>query len=145
MWQSVLLSNVRTFSLPSLLWLGLGATAFIQGMLPACSCVCDRSDKRRKETKKSEFDKEKTNRRAISTVNGSLVADKLCFLSLEVESCDIVHVTADEAKGLFTCNRPCTNRKCQAALNHARIQWLTLTALAHKYRNSAQGRARKAR
>ena len=115
-------------------------------MLPACSCVCDRSDKQRKDTKKSEFDKEKTNRRAISTVNGCLVADKLSFLSLEVRSCDIVqYVTAVEAKGLFTCNRPCTDRKCHAALNHARIQWLTLTALAHKYRNSAEGLARTAR
>ena len=109
-------------------------------MLPACSCVCDRSDKQRKDTKKSEFDKEKTNRRAISTVNGCLVADKLSlsFLSLEVRSCDTVHVTAVEAKGLFTCSRPCTDRKCHAALNHARIQWLTLTALAHKYRNFAR-------
>ena len=56
------------------------------------------SDKRRKDTKKSEFDKEKTNRRATSTVNGCLAADKLSFLSLEVRSCDIVHVTADKAK-----------------------------------------------
>ena len=39
-----------------------------------------------------------TKRRAISTVNGCLVADKLSFLSLEVRSCDIVHVTAVEAK-----------------------------------------------
>ena len=67
-------------------------------MFPACSCVCDRPDKQKKGTKKSEFDKEKTNRRAISTVNGCLVADKLSFLSLEVRSCDIVHVTAVEAK-----------------------------------------------
>ena len=52
----------------------------------------------KKGTKKSEFDKEKTNRRAISTVNGCLVADKLSFLSLEVRSCDIVRVTAVEAK-----------------------------------------------
>ena len=89
-------------------------------MLPACSCVCDRSDKRRKDTKKSEFDKEKTNRRAISTVNGCLVADKLSFLSLEVRSCDIVHVTADEAKGLFTCNRPCTDRKCRVRSGHGK-------------------------
>ena len=82
-------------------------------MLPACSCVCDRSDKQRKDTKKSEFDKEKTNRRAISTVNGCLVADKLSlsFLSLEVRSSDIVHVTGVEAKGLFTWSRPCTDRK----------------------------------
>ena len=57
----------------------LGATACVEGMLPACSCVCDRSDKRRKDTNKSEFDKEKTNRRVISTVNGCLVADKLSF------------------------------------------------------------------
>ena len=98
MWRWVLLSNVCTFSLPSLLWLGLGATAYIEGMLPASSCVCDRSDKRRKDTKKSEFDKEKTNRRAISSVNGCLVPDKLSFLSLEVRSCDIVHVTADEGR-----------------------------------------------
>ena len=100
---------------------------------------------KKKDTKKSEFDKEKTNRRAISTVNGCLVADKLGFLSLEVRSCDIVHMTAIEAKGLLTCNRPYTDRKCHAALNHARIQWLTLTALAHKYHNFAQGRARTAR
>ena len=53
---------------------------------------------KKKDTKKSEFDKEKTNRRAISTVNGCLVADKLSFLSLEVRSCDIVHVTAVEQK-----------------------------------------------
>ena len=33
------LSNVCTFSLPSLLWLGLGATACVEGMLPACSFV----------------------------------------------------------------------------------------------------------
>ena len=58
----VLLSNVRmrTFSLPSLLWLGLGATACVEGILPASSWVCDWSDKRRKDTKKSEFDKERT-------------------------------------------------------------------------------------
>ena len=53
---------------------------------------------KKKGTKESEFDKEKTNRRAISTVNGCLVADKLSFLSLEVRSFDIVHVTAVEAK-----------------------------------------------
>ena len=67
-------------------------------MLPTCSGVCDRPDKQKEGTKKSEFDKEKTNRRAISTINGCLVADKLSFLSLEVRSCDIVHVTAVEAK-----------------------------------------------
>ena len=67
-------------------------------MFPVRSCVCDRPDKQKKGTKKSEFDKEKTNRRSISTVNGCLVADKLSFLSLEVRSCDIVHVTAVEAK-----------------------------------------------
>ena len=106
-------------------------------------CI-DRSDKRRRDTKKGEFDKEKTNRRAISTVNGCLVAEKLSFLSLELRSCDIVHVTADKATGLFMCNRPCTDRKCHAALNQARIQWLTLTALAHKYRNFAQGKGRTA-
>ena len=113
LWRWVLLLNARTFSLPSLLWLGLGATACVKGMLPACSCVCDRSDKRRQGTKKSEFDKEKTNRRANSTVNGCLVADTLSFLSLEVRSCDIVHVTADAVKQMFTCNRPCTDRKCR--------------------------------
>ena len=96
------LSNVRTFSLPSLWWLGLGATACVEGMLPACSCVCDRSDKRRKDKKKNEFNKEKTNRRAISTVTAVLFVDKLSFLSLEVRSCEIVHVTADAAKQLFS-------------------------------------------
>ena len=79
----VLLLNVRTFSLPSLLWLGLGVTFCVEGMLAAYSCVLDRSDKRRKDTKKSEFDKEKTNRRANLAVNGCLVAGKLSFLSFE--------------------------------------------------------------
>ena len=88
----------------------------VYSMLPACSCLCDSSDKRRKDTKKSEFDKGKTNRRAISMVSGCRVADKLSFLSLEVQSCEIVHVTADTAKRLFMCNRPCTDRKCHAAL-----------------------------
>ena len=106
LWRSKGLSNVRTFSLPSLWWLGLGATTCVEGMLPACSCVCDRSDKRRKDTKKGEFDNEKTNGRAISTVKGCLVADKLSFLSLDVRSFQIVHVTADATKRLFTCNRP---------------------------------------
>ena len=78
-------TRLRTFSLPSLFCLGLGATVCVEGMFPACSCVCDRSDKRRKDTKKSEFDKEKTNRRAISTVNGCLVADKLSFLRSKYE------------------------------------------------------------
>ena len=73
-------------------------------------------DERKKDTKKSEFDKEKINRRAISMVNSCLVADKLSFLSLEVRSCEIVLVTADAAKRLFTCNRQCTDRKCHAAL-----------------------------
>ena len=38
----------------------LPVTACVEGMLPACSFVCDRSDKRRKDTKTSEFDKDKT-------------------------------------------------------------------------------------
>ena len=78
------MGSFRNFSLPSLLWLGLRATACVEGMLLAWSCICDRSDKRKKDTKKSEFEEKKTNRRAISTVNGCLVADKLSFLSLEV-------------------------------------------------------------
>ena len=60
LWRWALLSNVRTFALTFLLWLGLGATTCIEGMLPACSCVCDRPDEWRKDTKTSEFDKKKT-------------------------------------------------------------------------------------
>ena len=56
----VLLSNVRTLSLPSLLWLGFGISACVESILKACSCVCDWSHKRRRDTKKSEFDNEKT-------------------------------------------------------------------------------------
>ena len=118
LWRWVLLSNVRTFSLPSLLWLGLGATTCIQGMLPACSCVCDRSDKRRKDIKKSEFDKEKTNRRVISTVNGCLVADKLSFLP--ARSAKLWHCARDRRRSetiVFvqpTMYRPEVSRSAQS-------------------------------
>ena len=37
----------------------LGATASVEGMLLACSCISNRLDKRR-EDKKSEFNEEKT-------------------------------------------------------------------------------------
>ena len=100
-------------------------------MLPACSCVCDRPDKQKKGTKKSEFDKGKTNRRAISTVNGCLVADKLSFLSLEVRSCDIVHVTAVEAKIVYvqpTMYRPEVSRSAQSRSHK----------MAYTYRTRAQ-------
>ena len=148
MWRWVLLSNVRTFSLPSLLFLGLGATACIQGMLPACSCVCDRPDKQKKGTKKSEFDKEKTNRRAFSTVNGCLVTDKLSFLSLEVRSCDIVHVTAVEAKDCLraTDHVPTgsvTQRSITLAYNglhlpHSRTNTATSRKAEHEQRVNAR-------
>ena len=50
-------------------------------------------------------------------MNGSLAENKLSFLLLEVQSCEIAHVTANAANRLFTCNRPCTERKCHVALN----------------------------
>ena len=121
LWRWVLLSIVCTFSLSSLLWPGLGANACVEGMLPPCSCLCDRSDKRRKDTNTSEFDKEKTKRGAISTINGCLVADKLSFRSFEVRSCEIANVTADAVNLLFTCNWPCADRTCLAALKQ--LQW----------------------
>ena len=107
------MSNVCTFLLPSRPWPGLGATACVEGMLPPCFCLCNRSDKQRKDTKTSEFDVdkkasefdvEKTQSRAISTVNGGLVADKLSFLSLEERTCEIADVTADAENLLFACN-----------------------------------------
>ena len=75
----------------------------------------------KKGTKKSEFDKEKTNRRVISTVNGCLVADKLSFLSLEVRSCDIVLVTAVEAKN------------CLRATDHVSTGSVTLRSITLAY------------
>ena len=53
---------------------------------------------------------------AISTINGDLVADKLSFLSIKVRSCEISHVAANAANRVFTCDRPCTDRKCHAAI-----------------------------
>ena len=85
-------------------------------MLPACSWVCHRSDKRRKDTKTSKFAQEKTYQRASSTINSWLVANKLQFPFAHLLSCEIAHVTADAANLLFTCNRPCTDRKCHAAI-----------------------------
>ena len=52
--------DLSTFSLLSPLQLGLGVTICVEGMLTACFFVCDRSDKRRKDKKMSEFVKIKT-------------------------------------------------------------------------------------
>ena len=121
MWRWVLLSNVRTFSLQSLLLLGLGATACIQGMLSACSCVCDRSDKRRKDKKESEFDKEKTNRRAISTVNAVLLLTSLVSFR---SKCEVVTL----------CTGPPTKRKdCLRATDHVPTGSVTQRSITLAY------------
>ena len=64
------------------------------------------------------------------------MADKLSFLLLEVRNCVIADVTADAANLLFTCNRPCTDRTCHAALK----QW---SPFQHRERGRERERERE--
>ena len=115
LWRWVFLSNARTFSLQSPLWLGLGASACVEGMLPACFSVCDTSDKRRKSQRRVSLTKRRHTEERLWRQMAVMLRTNL----VSFRSCKIVHVTADAAKRLFTWNRPCTYRKCQAALK----QW----------------------
>ena len=103
---------------------------------------------KKKAQRRASLTKRRQTEERFSTVNGCLVTDKLSFLSLEVRSCDIVHVTAVEAKDCLraTDHVPTgsvTQRSITLAYNglhlpHSRTNTATSRKAEHEQRVNAR-------